>query len=384
MELSLQRTREQAMMAVRRSAERDFLECVTKQEEEHRRACDRDQAALEAQDAENTYRQEYIARLDTRGAREEERLAMERDRLLAKRRRREQDEEERQRRLDADRLRGLWSSDGDFLRLLSAVDLALAGAGAAFRKGFSLAPGAVLNAAWGLVVAECAEGGRGQVVAAAGASGAAPPLCTSPAAAVGFVSSSSAAVSGVEGGLEGYDGVGGGGGGGVESEGALWWAWSAAGSTAGAVIRAGYASAGWLLGQTLGLVTPDVQCEIRVVVSLGAWLLSLVLVMKLVGGLLGGQVGGGGVAAQWVLLAAWVWGRFHDWVLHVSQELVLFFAPAPALVLAYGVALRYFERHRRPDGFWWVHGWDVRFLWSRALPAIGSGVLACILGAQMS
>lgn len=388
MQLSQQRVRE--LMEVRRSAEEDFLECVTKQEDEHRRAYDRDQAALEARDAEETYRQEYIARLDTRSVHEEERLVMERDRLLAEERRREREEEERKHRADADRLKRLWSSDGEFFRLLSAADVALAAA-AAFMKGFSLAPGAVLHAAWGLVVAECAEGGGDGAATAAGASDTAPSLCTSSSA----VDASSASVSGVGGGLAGYDGVCGGAGGawseaavaaggpGGGGESTLLWAWSAAGSTAGAVLRAGYTSAGWLLGQTLGLVAPDVQCEIRVVLSLGAWLVSLVLVMKLVGGLLGRGNGGDG-AAQWMLLAAWVWGRFHDWVLHASRELVLFFAPAPVLVLAYGRALRYFEQHRRPDGFWWVNGWDVRFLWSRALPAVVSAVLACSLGAQVS
>lgn len=389
MQLSQQRARE--LLVVRRSAERDFMACVTKQEEEHKWACDQDQTALEAQDAEETYRQEYIARLDTRSVHEEQRLAMERKRLLAKERRRRRDDEECKRRADADRLEGLWSSDGDFLWLVAAADVVLAAATVAFKKGFSLAPGALLDAAWGLVVAECAEGGGEGVVAAAGASGAALPLCASSAA----VDASSASVlagygevCGGEGGVwseaaAAGNGGGGGGAAGVGSESTLWWIWSTAGSTAGAVIRAGYASAGWLLGQTLGLVTPDVQCEIRVVLSLGAWLLSLVLVTKLVGGLLG-RGGGGGCTAQWVLLAAWVWGRFHDWVLHASQELVLFFAPAPALVLAYGRALRYFEQHRKPDGFWWVNEWDVRFFWSRALPAVASGALACFLGAQVS
>lgn len=392
-EVKRSRRRVQELMLVRRSAKRDFLACVTKQEEEHRRACDKDHAALEARDAEEAHRQEYIARLDMRCVHEEKRLAVERDRLLAEERRRKREEEERKRRADADRLKRLWSSDGNFLRLLSAADVALTAATVAFKKGFSLAPGAVLNAAWGLVVAECAEGGGDGFGTEAGALGTAPPLCTSSAA---IHASSSASVCGMGEALAGYDracgcadgvwsegaaaGSGGAGGG---SESTLWWAWSTAGSTAGAVIRAGYASAGWLLGQTLGLVTPDVQCEIRVVLSLGAWLLSLVLVMKIIGGLLG-RGDGGGIAAQWVLLAAWVWGRFHDWVLHASHELVLFFAPAPALVLAYGSALRYFEQHRKPDGFWWVNGWDVRFLWSRALPALVSGALSCFLGAQVS
>lgn len=389
MQLSQQRVRE--LMDARRSAVQDFQDCVTKQEDEHRRACESDQAILEERDADETYRQQYVAHLDKRGEQEEERLASEREKVKAEERRREREEAGRKRQEDADRLERLWASDGDFLRVLSAADVALAAATVAFKKGFSLAPGAVFDAAWGLVVAECADGGTR--AEAAGAWSADPPVCTS-SAAVDASSSAAVAVSGVGKGLAGYQGECGGAGGvwgetaaaagGVREggEGALWWAWSTAGSTVGAVIRAGSASAGWLLGQTLGLVTPDVQCEIRVVLSLGGWLLSLVLAMKLVGGLLGRGNGGGGTE-QWVLMAAWVWGRFHAWVLHASQELVLLFAPAPALVLAYGIALRYFEQHHRPDGNWRVNEWE-GFFWSRALPVVVSGALACYLGAQVS
>ena len=96
MQLPVQWVRE--LMGVRRSAEEDFLGCVTKQEDEHRRACDTDQAALEARDTQKTYRQEYIARLDTHSVQEKERLAMERGRLLAEERRREREEEKRRRR----------------------------------------------------------------------------------------------------------------------------------------------------------------------------------------------------------------------------------------------------------------------------------------------
>lgn len=390
MQLSQRQFRE--LIDLRPSAEERLLECLTKHEDEHKQARETDTRFFEEQAAKEAHHQDYIARLDKRSGQEEKRLEMERERQENENRRRELDEVERKRRADADRLEMLWSFDDDFFWLLSVADVALAAATVAFRKGFSLAPGAVFNAAWGLVVAECAKGGGDGAGTATGASGGAPHLCTSSAEA--GASSSDTSVSGLGEGLAGYDGVCGAAGGawseaagadgaGQGGESTLWWAWSAAGSTAGAVLRTGYTSAGWLLGQTLGLVSPDIQCEIRAVLSLGAWLLSLVLVMRLVAGLLGRGNGGGGVA-QWVLLAAWVWGRFHDWVLHASQELVLFFAPAPALVLAYGGALRYFEQHRRPDGFWWVNGWDVRFFWSKALPVVVSGILACCLGTQVS
>ncbi|CAM9862076.1 unnamed protein product, partial [Hapterophycus canaliculatus] len=145
----------QELVAVRRDAERDFLACVTALEEDHGRACDRDYAEFLAQDAEETHRKEYMAMLDARGAREEERLDIEKRRLLEESRRHEEEEAERRRRQDAARLRELWASDHEFFRLLSLANLALASAAAGFKKGFSLAPGAILDAAWRLTVAEC-------------------------------------------------------------------------------------------------------------------------------------------------------------------------------------------------------------------------------------
>lgn len=402
MQQQLSQRQVQELAGVRRNAERDFLACVTRQEEEHRRACDGDQAALEARDAEETYRQEYIARLDARGVREEERLAVENRRLLAEEERRRRDEEERKRRSDADRLKELWASDGEFFRLLSFAAASLAAAALAFRKGFSLAPGAILDAAWGLVVAECgaaaAQGGADDGTTPAAGGGASFAALSATEAG----SCSSALAGHDDGGVCGAGGGAGGGGGGWAevaatgsgaggggaadgSESALWWVWSTAGSSALAVIRAGYSSTGWLLGQTLGLVAPTgVQCEIGAVLSLCGWLFTLVLAMKLAGVLLGRNGGSGPVGAvvHWLLLGAWVWGRFHDSVQHASRELLLLVAPAPVLVLAYGAALRYVERHRRPDGCWWVRGWDVRAVWSRALPFVASVVLACGLGAQ--
>lgn len=392
----------QELVDVQRNAERDFLASVTKLEEEHSLACDRHRDALKKSDAKETYQQEYMLKVDARVAQEDKRLALEKQRLLEESRRRKKEEAERRRRKDAARLRALWASDGDFFRVLSVVDLALASAVAAFRQGFSLAPAAILDAAWRLAVAECTEGGDGVVhgggdggggvdgtgvVSPLGTSSGGAPSSFPAGAAVAAVATQGAAIGAACGSAAEDEGCGGI----VDTESALRWAWSAAGSTAGAVIRTGYSSAGWLLGQTLHFVTPEVQCEVRAVVSLVGWLLSLILAMKIVGGLLGpggwgpGGGGGGGPvcgAAQWVIVAAWVWGRFRDWVVLASRELCLFVAPAAVLVLAYGAALRYVERHRRPDGRWWVRGWDVRAVWSRALPAVASGALACLLGAQ--
>lgn len=388
MQLSQQQV--QQLVQVRRNAERDFLEYVSRQEEEYRRACDSDQTALEARDAEETYRQEYIARLDARSVQEEERLTMENRRLVAEEERRLRDEEERKRRSDADRLKELWASDGAFFRLLSFAAASLAAATFAFRKGFSLAPGAILDAAWGFVVAECAAGqGR---VADQGTADASFAVSQAEGA-------SCSALAEHEGGVCGAGGTGGGwwgevtatgssNGVGERSESALWWVCSTAGASAWAIIRGGYSSTGWLLGQTLDLVVPaSVQCEIGAVLSLACWLLTLMLAMKLTGWLLGRGAGGHGTvdaAVHWMLLAAWVWARFHDLVQHASLELLPLVAPTPVLVLAYGAALGYVERHRKPDGCWWVRGWDVRWVWSRALPFVASGALACVLGVQAS
>ncbi|CAM9152701.1 unnamed protein product [Scytosiphon promiscuus] len=409
-ETRLSQRQVQQLMTVRRNVVTDFEAYVTKVEDDRRLERERNRETLEARDAKDAHRQEYIARLDARDAREDERLAMEKERLLEENRRDRKEEAERRRREDAARLRELWAADGAFFRLLSLTDLAVAAAAAAFQKGFSLAPGTILEAAWGLVVAECTDGGGGVPSGGGGGGsggglgnhGTAPPVGTSPSSWAGITSSFSAAGGAAgaaaaasmtaEGGAAFPGGCGAGHEGcAAEAESALEWVWSSAGSAAGAVVRAGYSSAGWLLGQTLGLVTPSVQCEVRAFLSLGGWLLSLILALKVVGGLLGPGGGGGGirgagggVAAQWVLVAAWVWGRFRDWVVLASRELVLFVAPTAVLVLAYGAGLRYVESHRRPDGRWWVQGWDVRALWSRALPAVVSGALACLLGAQVA
>ncbi|CAM9548136.1 unnamed protein product [Ectocarpus sp. 4 AP-2014] len=394
-ETQLSRRQQELVVAARRGAATDFMACVTKLEEEHRRACEREASSLKARDAEESYRQAYIARLDERSVREDVRLAMEKKRLQVEEARRRREEEDRKRRRDDQRREELQARDGGFWLALSGFEVCLAAAAAAYKKGISLAPGAILDAAWRLLVAECADvsgGGGGGVVATTGA---VPPFCENPVGAA--APAATLLEGGTAGALDNNEecGAGGGWGGAAAaaaggpsdgSESALWWALSYAGSTAGAVVRAGYSSGGWLLGQTLGLVTPDVRCEVRAVFSLAAWLLSLALAQKIVGGLLLGPGGGGPATGvlRWLLLVVWVWARFQGWVVSAARGMLLLLAPAPALVLAYGLVMGYVERHRKPDGCWWVRGWDVRPVWFRVLPAVVASGLAWFLGGRAS
>ncbi|CAN0570663.1 unnamed protein product, partial [Ectocarpus sp. 12 AP-2014] len=177
-EVQLSRRQQELVVAARRSAETDFMACVTKLEEEHRRACEREASSLKARDAEESYRQAYIARLDERSVREDARLAMEKKRLQDEEARRRREEEDRQRRRDDQRREELQARDGGFWLALSAFEVCLAAAGAAYKKGISLAPGAILDAAWRLLVAECADGGGGGGGVAV--TGAVPPFCENP------------------------------------------------------------------------------------------------------------------------------------------------------------------------------------------------------------
>ncbi|CAM9389326.1 unnamed protein product [Ectocarpus sp. 6 AP-2014] len=178
-ETQLSRRQQELVVAARRSAETDFMACVTKLEEEHRRACEREASSLKTRDAEESYRQAYIARLDERSVREDARLAMEKKRLQDEEARRRREEEDRQRRRDDQRREGLQARDGGFWLALSGFEVCLAAAAAAYKKGISLAPGAILDAAWRLLVAECGGGGGGGgggVVV----TGAVPRFCENP------------------------------------------------------------------------------------------------------------------------------------------------------------------------------------------------------------
>lgn len=158
----------------------------------------------------------------------------------------------------------------------------------------------------------------------------------------------------------------------------------AEGGGGGAGAGATGSSAGVFLSAVLDLVvSPNVQCQIRTALFLVYWPVSLVMARMIFEWVLGRGIGGGD-AAQWLLFSAWVWYGFHEWVRHASQELALIIVPPPALVLVYCTVLRYFEDHCRPGGRWLMNGWDVRFLWFKAVPLVISAVvLACSLGAQV-
>ncbi|CAM9297910.1 unnamed protein product [Ectocarpus fasciculatus] len=292
--------------------------------------------------AEFTRRADERARNAQLANQHEESTAIDRERMQGEQAHRMRQEEDGERRERQARDHGFW-------RALSMFEFFLAPAVAAYNKG--LTPEGILDDAWKVLVAECAPGGIGNGVPLEGGTTGALEGCNAGGAADG-------------------------------SENALWWASSYAGSTAGAVVRAGYSSGGWLLEKTLGLVIPDVLCEARAVLSLVWSLFVLALVSRMVKGVLGsGRVGD---VALCGLLVAWVWVQFQGWVQRTMLELLLLLAPAPVLVMFYGYVLEYVEHHHEPDGRWRMWGWDTRPVWFRVLPFIMSSALACFLGVRAS
>lgn len=382
---------------VRRSAEADFLKYLTDREEELRRACDADRREQERREDQEVYRQEYMARLDARNEQEEERLKIEQQRLQVDEESHRWEQEKHELDRDKTRLDGLWAEDGDFFWLLAAFDVLVASGTIVARKGFTLDPWAIWKAAYASLITDCLISGGGDggapgeiyssssipssstaasvilQMSASGAATAAAAECPPPAS---FLGATSGGLPTDVGGLDVLQ-VCGPVAAGDESGGALWWVWSTAGSAAGTLGRACYASTSWLLGQTLGAVIPSIQCEALAVSLFALWIVSLVLALKVIGLLVDGPVG---PSARLAVLGVWVWGWFHAWLLEAGRELLLFVAPVPLLVLVYGATLRFFEKHRRPGGFWWVRGWDVRPIVSRALPTLVFCIAAWLLG----
>ena len=354
----------QTPLTVRNSAECNFLAYVMKREKEYRRACDADRKDVEDRENNDVYRKEHMARLDARNVQEKERLRIEEERLRSEEKERCQERNDRDRRRREERLDRLWSADDGFFRLLAVVDVAVASAAVALRRGFTLAPRTLFNAAWAVVVAECD---------AEDDSRSPDPSSSLPAASEILASSPTVAR-----GPEPTYSFGNGGAGSL-----MLWVWASAGWTAETIVRAGYSSVGWVLGKTLGLMTPGVQCEVRAVMSLGAWLLSLILALKIIGWAGADGQGRTAATARLAVVVAWAWGRFQGWVLAASREMMLSVLPVPVLLLLYGAGLKYVERHRKPDGFWWMGVWDVRPFLSRALPAVVSLTLAWFLDSLM-
>ncbi|CAM9471837.1 unnamed protein product [Ectocarpus sp. 8 AP-2014] len=152
----------QELLAVRRSAETEFKTHVTKLQEDHKRACEKEASRQKAWYAEESYRQAYFSRLDERSVLEASKIAMEMKRMQDEEAHRTREEEDAKRRRDDRRLEKLQARDGDFWLALSVLDVCLAAAVAAYNKG--LTPKVVLDAAWEVLVAECADGGVGVVV----------------------------------------------------------------------------------------------------------------------------------------------------------------------------------------------------------------------------
>lgn len=399
-------------MSVRRNVAAEFLSYVTRREEENRRACDADRKALQKREEKAIYHREYIAQLDARKEQEDKRLKIEEKRRREKEEERQQQRKEHERILDENRLSRLWSADKDFFNYLALFDLALAAAMVAWRKGFSLAPRAVVDALWGLIVAECRKefNSADRDMETAFPMSSLPPTSAIAARSAAFGAdapssgittqydslsrvatsclqqqSGCAAEGGVEWGGTGDLGVGTHGGvaaGGSAAGNALWWAGSAVVSAAGSVVHTSFSTLGWICGQTLSTVNPDVKCEIRAVLLATFWLLTLWLALRMVTSLSGDSGGPVATVVRLLLLASWIWGRFSALVMEATHKLLLPMVVAPVLVLAYGPLLKYFEGHRRPGGFWWWREWDVRFFLSRVMPVLVSGFVAGLLGLE--
>ncbi|CAM9556104.1 unnamed protein product [Sphacelaria rigidula] len=397
------------VMGLRSAVLREFSSYVTEQETAHQKACDEDRRALEKREEKNLHHREYIAQLDARNEQEERRLRMEEERLRAEDAEREQRKEQNTRRQQAYRRAELWAADGEFFHLLALGDLLIAACTIAWRGGFSLNPASLLSGVWGLVVADCREEFSGSVARATADSTISTAISTYAAANAAIsaaAASTAAAASGcsLPSGNE-YDPMGNGGttqGGLCATAGgemsilpedaggsgtspataALWWAWSTVASYAGAAVHAGYSTSGWVLGQTLSLVSPDVKCEIKACLSTAAWLFSLWVALRLAGSL--GADGRGPAAAvtRLIVLASWVWGKFHAQLIEATHEIFLPAVAAPLLVLAYAPFLRYVERHLKPAGVWWWRGWDVRPIVSRVGPTVVTAFVAVSLGLQ--
>lgn len=365
------------------SAAVEINACQIRLDERHEDECLKIRMALEEREQKEAANNVRFAQQEAANSIRERDLDMRRRAAEAAEKERERVRSEAERKKVDDRRRSLRSADNDFFRLLGLTSAVVTAATVAAQKGVSLSSSTPLDMVWRLVTAECREGGgNGGALACDPTSatcGLTCPLASSAGSGstLGFGDScavgSGDAVAGSDGGYLG--GV-------ASADTFLWWVVSAAGSATGAITKAGGSAVGWLLGEALGLVIPVEQCEVFAVISLVLWLCSLFVVMK-VTGLVAGEVQGPvGAAIRSIVFALWVWGRFHEWLLTTSQEVLLLVAPAPALVLAYAGALRWFEQ--KPESCWRVGGCDMRPVVSRVMPAVVACAFALFLGAQAS
>lgn len=394
----------QSLVENQRHAESEFLAFVTQNEKETTQKSNAYRNHLIDRENQEAHQQEHINRLDISNDQNCDSLEIQKRGQSFIEENCQKEREKSQQETNDKRLAGLWSDDREFFSLLAKINAVISVGANAWKKGFSLAPKAILHTAWSLVVEECYSrggDGLGDDWASRGPSSlssqtektfAISGLASTTDACALSASSSSAASdacrAGYNGAAEGTTSLhrygADGSGGGEESVSALWWAWSTAGSAVGSLTQMGYSSAGWLIGRTLDLVSPGVQCEGRAVTLLVLWLLSLILSLKLASALGNSGRSYTDFLVRLSIAAIWIWGRYGDWLIEVWHELLLIVAPIPVLVLAYGPAMRFWERHRKPDGIWLVQGWDLRVLASRAVPTVVSCFLAFVLVLQSS
>lgn len=358
------------------SARAKFLEYTTKLREEQRRCYDADQKEIVKREEKALYHHDRMRLLEARKGQEDRRLEIEASRQKAEDEERLRRRRERERKSEIDRLNMLWSLDADFLWTLAICDVVAYASTIMWH--WTVTPWTVGQALWGVIMAECWGGPDASAAvsgliavppAVTGGMGEEPvPLSCGLQPLEGFIEGTGDCVT-AKGDLDAS-----------ETSSRLWWVFSSVGSATGTAIEHGFSWVGWLLGQTLTLITPDIECEVRASIAMAGWVVGLFVSLRVAALLAGDDRGPGSGVSRAAVLVLFVWGKFHSEVVHVWRELLMPGAVAPLLVVCYGPVLRYVERHVKLRGWWW-RGWDVRPLVSRALPGAVGTATAGFLGA---
>lgn len=366
--IQMQMQQQALVLQARQCAQAQFLDFVTRRQEEQARSFDADRLDLERREEKATYHQEHMAQLDARKEQEERRLHLEEVRQRVRDEERLQRWRERERRNDMERLQGLWSDDSSFFWSLAAADLVAFTVTVMLH--LTINPWTIGEGVWAIVTADCRDGdNRG---------GSSPPsgpvsLGLEPLAwGMGSVRHDDYA------GGEDLNGVAGSG----SASNALWWVYSTVGSAAGSAVQVGYSSVSWIFGHALTLVTPDVQCEIKASLAMASWVLGLLVTLRIASFMGGSDRGPGSSILRVVVLVIMIWGKFHSLLIDAWWEVVFPATIIPLSVLGCGTVLQYVERNLKPRGWWW-HGWDVRPILFRVLPALVSVAFSLFLGARV-
>lgn len=368
----------------RRKAQAQFQGFITQFENEQNEKWAADRSEIENREERERYHADNMKQVEGRFELEKKRLDMEKKVRQRKDKDREIARKERAKERYRTRMSMLWSEDASFLWTLAIFNLVVSGA--MFMEQLTINPSTLLEGIWSIVVAECRDGSESHVrTIYPFSTSLAPPLLADEPSSVsyGMVLKGDDLVSSPDDWsiLEASE---------ASSEAvdpyyimdSLWWACSTVGSAAGSVIHMGFSSIGWFLGESLTLVSPGLQCEIMAALGMALWAISLLFSLRIATALGGNDSNPRSSIGRLVVLAVWVWGKFHEMLIHLSRDVLIPLSIAPMLALAYGVLLRYIERNRKLEGWSW-NDWDVRPLVSRVLPTLISVPLAWYTATQM-